>query len=96
MKALEDNRTWDVVTLPARKFTIGSKWVYKIKYNSNRVLERFKVRLVSKRYNQQEALDYHEIFSPFAKIVTVRTVIVVATPIDWKFHQMDVFNIFLQ
>nr|XP_016462575.1 PREDICTED: uncharacterized protein LOC107785721 [Nicotiana tabacum] len=47
-------------------------------------------------YNQQEGLDYHETFSPVAKIVTVRSVIALAAAKDWSLHQMDVFNSFLQ
>ncbi|XP_070029063.1 secreted RxLR effector protein 161-like [Nicotiana sylvestris] len=51
---------------------------------------------MAKRYNQQEGLDYHEIFSPIAKMVTVRSVIALAVGKDWSLYQMDVFNAFLQ
>lgn len=33
--ALEENRTWDVDTLPHGKNVVGSKWVHKIKYNED-------------------------------------------------------------
>ena len=35
MRALEKNKTWEVVTLPKRKIIVGPKWVFTIKYNSN-------------------------------------------------------------
>ncbi|XP_070038341.1 uncharacterized mitochondrial protein AtMg00810-like [Nicotiana tomentosiformis] len=54
IEALEQNRTWKIVDLPDGKVSIGCKWVYKIKYNEDSLVERFKARLVAKGYTQQE------------------------------------------
>ncbi|KAH0765374.1 hypothetical protein KY285_001245 [Solanum tuberosum] len=72
--ALEDNDTWAIVDIPPGEKAIGSKWVYKIKYKSNGEVERYKVRLVAKGYTQKEDLNYHDTFSPVAKMVTIRTI----------------------
>lgn len=61
------NITWEIVTIPKGKAPIGCKWVYKIKHKSDGIVERYKVRLVSKGYSQQEGLDYQETFSPQSK-----------------------------
>lgn len=60
IKALDDNKTWDVVELPSGRNAVGSKWIYKIKHQDNGEVERFKARLVAKGYSQKEGLDYHE------------------------------------
>lgn len=48
--ALEQNSTWELTDLFLGKRAIGSKWVYKVKLNPDGIVERFKARLVAKRY----------------------------------------------
>ena len=50
IKALFENHTWEVVSLPIGKKPIGNRWVYKVKLRSDGTLERFKARLVTKGY----------------------------------------------
>ncbi|GAA0172898.1 hypothetical protein LIER_41421 [Lithospermum erythrorhizon] len=39
MRPLKDNGTWELVALPPGKRALGSRWVYKVKYNSDGSLE---------------------------------------------------------
>ncbi|GKD16384.1 putative RNA-directed DNA polymerase, partial [Tanacetum coccineum] len=75
IRALEENDTWMLVDLPNGKRAVDSKWVYKIKYKPNGVVERFKSRLVAKGFTQMEGVDYNDTFAPVAKLVTVRTLL---------------------
>lgn len=51
LSALEANDTWELTTLPEGMQAIGSKWVFKIKMNTDGSVERYKARLVAKGYN---------------------------------------------
>lgn len=93
--ALEDNGTWTMEYLPPGKKALGSKWVYKIKYNSDGTVERLKARLVVFGNHQVEGIDYNETFAPVAKMVTVRAFLAIASSKNWELHQMDVQNTFL-
>ena len=54
-----------------------------------------KARLVAKGYTQQECLDFFEIFSPNAKMVTVKTLLTIAISKEWSLVQLDLNNSFL-
>ncbi|TKC11565.1 hypothetical protein FA727_23840 [Robertmurraya kyonggiensis] len=64
MKSMASNDVWDLVELPEGSKPIGCKWVFKTKRDSNGQVERYKARLVAKRFSQKEGIDYIETFSP--------------------------------
>ena len=76
--AFEANHTWTLTLLPASKKPIGCKWVYKIKYKADGSVDRYNARLVAKGFTKKEGVDYFETFSPMAKMVFVKVLLVVA------------------
>ncbi|RVW87469.1 Retrovirus-related Pol polyprotein from transposon RE2 [Vitis vinifera] len=95
IRALEENGTWTLEPLPKGKRALGSQWVYRTKYFSNGDIERLKSRLVVLGNHQEAGIDYHETFSPVAKMTTVRAFLAIAASKNWELHQMDVHNAFL-
>ena len=83
MKALEKNKTWDLVSLPKGKSLVTCKWVYTVKQTPEGKVERYKARLVARGYSQTYGIDFDETFAPVAKISTVRTLISCAANFGW-------------
>jgi len=82
-----------MVSLPPGHKPIGCRWVYKIKYNFDGTIERYKARLVVKGFTQVEGINYKETFSPTAKLTTLRCLLTVVR--NWYTHQFDVHNAFV-
>ena len=95
MEALDKNKAWDLVELPDGRKPIGSKWVFKKKLNAAGKVEKYKARLVAKGYSQVEGIDFHEIFSPIAKMTSIRFLLSLATTFDLEVEHMDVKTVFL-
>jgi len=95
IQASRANRTWSLVSFHPLVNVVGSQWVYMIKYRSNGSIERYKTCLVARGFTQQEGIDYFEIFSPVIKQATVRLVFFIVVLCDWKIHQLDIHNAFL-
>ncbi|XP_019089143.1 PREDICTED: uncharacterized protein LOC109127963 [Camelina sativa] len=58
--ALELNNTMSIVDLPPGKKALGNKWVYKIKYNTDGSIERYKARLVVLGNRQVAGWEVHQ------------------------------------
>eukprot|EP00253_Pinus_taeda_P019928 PITA_19928 len=95
MVALGKNGTWDLVELPKDRKTVGCKWVFKLKRGVNDTEDRYKTRLVAKGFSQKPGIDFHEIFSPVVKIVSIRIVLALVVLLDLELQQLDVKTAFL-
>ena len=53
---IEKNKTWEIFPRPKRKNIVGTKWVFKNKFNEDGQVIRKKAILVCKGYDQVEVI----------------------------------------
>jgi hypothetical protein len=95
MDALDKNEAWDIVELPAGRKLVGRKWFFKKKFNTEGKVEKYKAWLVAKGYSQVEGIDCGEIFSPIAKLTSIRFILSNVVAFYLEVEQMDVKTTFL-
>ena len=95
MASLYKNEAWDLVELPAGRKPIGRKWEFKKKTNAEGKMEKYKARLVAKGYSRVPGIDFGDIFSPVAKVTSIRLLLSVAAAFDFEVEQMEVKTTFL-
>ncbi|KAG6738471.1 hypothetical protein POTOM_058091 [Populus tomentosa] len=57
MKSLQRNATLEMIEYLLEKKLMGRQWIFSVKYKVYGDIERFKVRLMAKRYSQTSAMD---------------------------------------
>ena len=88
------NETWKLVELFENKVPIGSKLLYKSKFNEDDSIDDIKKYQLQKDIHKKSN-DYEDTFAPVGKLSTIRVMIELATKHNWKIHQLDVKSSFL-
>jgi len=95
MDNYKEAQTWSLIPYTPDMHVLGCKWVFRTKLNADGSLDKLKARIVAKGYDQEEGIDYLETYSSVVRTATVRSVLHVATIMNWEVKQMDVKNAFL-
>jgi hypothetical protein len=95
MRAIHENDTWQLATLPTGHRTIDLKWVYKVKRNEAGEIVRHKACLVAKGYVQHTNINFDEVFTSITRFEFVRMMVALAAHHRWLVHHMDVKSAFL-
>lgn len=95
VESLEYNNTWTLVDKPKDKNVLPGKWVYRVKYDADGQVDKYKARYVAKGFAQVEGLDFFETYAPTCKPETFRTLLAVAAQKDLHLGQMNVKSAYL-
>nr|GEW90532.1 ribonuclease H-like domain, reverse transcriptase, RNA-dependent DNA polymerase [Tanacetum cinerariifolium] len=95
LDSINKNNTWELTTLPKGHKAIGLKWVFKTKKDANGNIIKHKAILVAKGYIQQHGIDFEKVFTPVARMETVRLLLAIAANNKWEVHLVDVKSAFL-
>ena len=74
---------------------LGCRWVFRTQLNADGTLKKRRSRLVAKGYEQSEGIDYLDTYSPMVRTATIRTVLHLATVLQWEMRQFDFQHAFL-
>ena len=95
MNSLQENHTYDLVSLPMGRKALKCKGFFKLKTHDNSSNPKYKARLDVKGFGQKKGIDFDEIFSLVVKISSIRVSLGMATCMDLEVKQLDVKTAFL-
>ena len=90
MGLLQENHTYDLVSLPRGRTTMKCKWIFKLKTQNNSLKPKYKARLVVKGFGQKKGVEFHEIVSLVIKMFSIRVALGMATTMDLEVEKFDV------
>ena len=82
INSLNTDKVWDITELTCGRKAIGSKWVFKRKYDSGGNMKQPKARLVAQGFLQKHRVDYDETFCSVVSFGSAKH--------DLKLHQLDI------
>lgn len=95
LESINRNDTWMLVEQPKNVKILDTKWVYSYKSLEENVDDKYKARLVVRGFGQEKHKDYEDIYSPVAKMTTIRTLLAIGNQYAFHFIQLDVKTAFL-
>lgn len=74
---------------------VDCRWVYKLKWSSDKSEVKFKSRLVARGFSQEYGINYFETYAPVVKNASVRLLMAIAVKCELKVQQIDVKNAYV-
>lgn len=82
VQTLEKNGTWEIQKLPNWKHFVRCMWIFTIKHNVDGSINKFKTRLIAKRFSQSYRVEYEETFAPVAKLNSIHALLSLVANMD--------------
>ena len=74
---------------------MNDKWIYKLKKNFEKKIQRYKTRWIIRDFEQRYEIDFNEIFVVVIKLIIYKILFVIIVFNDWNIEQINVKTIFL-
>ena len=95
LNQFERNNIQIIVSRPINHPIIRIKQIFKNKLDEHGNVIRNKIRLVAKRYNQEEGIDFDKIYAPIATLEAIRLLLDFVCYMNFKLFQINVKSAFL-
>jgi hypothetical protein len=95
VNSILEKNVWELVDRPYHRKPIRGKWKFKVKYNPDGTVDKYKARLVAQGFNQEFGIDYEDTYSPVASLSTFRLLYSIAVKKGWHVEHMDVKTAYL-
>jgi len=95
MDSILKNRTWSLVDLSLGRKLINAQWVYEIKSTLDGKLDKFKVKLVAKTYEQKTIIDLNDFFVSAIKCNVMRSIMALVVQKKCELLHLNVKTMFL-
>ena len=95
LNALKEYTTWEIVDDPKNANIVSCRWTYVLKKDLSGNIVCYKARLVVQGFSQMPGVDFFDTYTPVTKMATIRTVLAFTARHDYKIHQVDIKNAFL-
>ena len=77
---------WELVPRKKDVNVIGTKWIFKNKFDEHGIVIRNKSRFVAQRYTQVEGVDFDGTFAPVARLESIRILLAIACYLNFKLY----------
>lgn len=97
-KAQIDNDVWILIPItdvPLGRTPIRCRWIFRIKFNADGTIEKYKARIVAKGYEQIFGEDYHETYAPTVRYKSLKMVLALTCMHNLELKQIDYTTAFL-
>ena len=98
-RALQDMGVFELVKrtdLPKKSRVVKTKWIYKIKQNSDGTISKYKSRLVAQGFLLRWGIDYYDTYSSVVGYNTLRTILNISAITGEKISQADIGNAYVE
>lgn len=93
LNSMEKNRVWDLVPRPRNEEIVGCRWIFTKKYLKGKI--HYKARFVAQGFMESTTHLQEEIYSPVAKLTTIRMFVEIANKLNMYVAQLDIKTAFL-